>query len=418
VKSVLVLSKWNNSSSVALAVQKLRVRGLRPVLISPFHDDRNRDKCDDHILMDWGNEDLPTLITRVDQRGIDPVAVVNMVEPLIPWQILIATRYGLPGADAARNLLASKLLVRDHMRALGLSAIRFCSDPAEVDFFPAIVKPARESSASWLVRRVDGPAELAAYQRHLAERGLADTELIIEEFIPGTEFSLDGPAVGGRFHPVMAVEKPEHDDTRYHDAGLQIQPPQQDHVCDGVRALSKTIDALCADLGLDQLWLHIEARTAEGGRTELVEINPRPGGGMYSAAIRETSGIDPMEAFISMSLGEFTVTPELSGPLDDRPIVGLVDVEAYELGIVEISTTEDDLRALPGVIDAEVINDFQLTSLEKENFFIAFAVTADSVSQLRARAATVLGALDYRITAQPEPPRVLSDISGHKTAVS
>jgi hypothetical protein len=330
---------------------------------------------------------------------------------LIPWQIVIATHYGLPGADAFRNLLASKVLVRDHMRALGLSAIRFCGDPADVDFFPAIVKPSRESSASWLVRRVDSPAELSAYQRHLAERGLAETELIIEEYLPGTEFSLDGPAVGGRFYPVMAIEMTDHDNTRHHNAGLQIHPPQQDHVRDGVRALIETIDVLCADLRLDQIWLHVEARTADGGRAELIEINPRPGGGMYTTAIRETSGIDPMDALISMSLGQFTVTPELLGPLPDRPIMAMVDVEAEELGIVEIGTTADDIRALPGVVDANVINGFQLSSLEKENFFVCFALTADSVSQLRARAATVLSALEYRIRAQPELSLVLTEIS-------
>lgn len=402
VKSVLILSKWNNSTSVTLAVEQVRTRGLRPVLISAFPDDRNRDKCDDHVLLDWDSEDLPTLITRLDRRGIVPIAVVNLVEPLILWQVAIATHYGLPGADAGRNVLASKTLVRDHMRALGLSTIRFCGDPTEVDFFPAIVKPSRESSASWLVRRVDGPAELLAYQRDLAERGFADTELIIEEYLPGTEFSVDGPIVGGRFYPVLAVEKPDHDETRHHDAGLLVHPPQQDHVRDGVRVLSETIGTLCADLRLDQLWLHVEGRTTEDGRTELVEINPRPGGGTYPAVTRETSGIDPIEAFISMSLGEFTFTPERSGPLRDRPIVGMVDVEAFELGIVEISTTEDDLRALPGVITAKVINGFQVSSLEKENSFLDFAVTAESLSQLRARAATVLSALDYRITAQPE----------------
>jgi hypothetical protein len=402
VKSVLILSKWSNSSSVAVAAEQLRARGLRSVLLSAFPDDRNRDKCDDHVLVDWDSEDPPTLIDRVDQRDIDPIAVVNMVEPLIPWQIAIAAHYDLPGADAARNVLLSKTLVRNHMRALGLSAIRFCGDPAEVDFFPAIVKPARESAASWLVRRVDGPAELLAYQRHLAELGVADTELIIEEYLPGTEFSVDGPVVGGRFHPVLAVERPEHDDTRHHNAGLQIHPPQQDHVRAGVRALSETIGTLCADLRIDQLWLHVEGRADEDGRTELIEINPRPAGGMYSAAIHETSGIDPIEAFISMSLGEFTFTSKRPGPPYDRSIIGLFDVEADELGIVEISTTEDDLRALPGVINAEVINGYQISSLEKENFFIRFAMTADSVSQLRARAATVLSTLDYRITAQPQ----------------
>ena len=34
------------------------------------------------------------------------------------------------------SVLLSKALVRDHMRALGLSTIRFCGDPVTVDFFP------------------------------------------------------------------------------------------------------------------------------------------------------------------------------------------------------------------------------------------------------------------------------------------
>ncbi|MFI7013103.1 acetyl-CoA carboxylase biotin carboxylase subunit family protein [Streptomyces sp. NPDC050164] len=401
MKSVLIFSKWN-AGGVAPAVARLRARGLRPVLISDLPDDRNRNKCDDHVLMDWDSENLPALTTRLDRRGIDPIAVVNMLEALMPWQIAIATHYGLPGADAGRNVLLSKTLVRERMRALGLSGMRFSGDPAEVDFFPSIVKPADQSGASRLVRRVDEPAELLAYQRYLTELGLGDTRLIVEEYLPGTEFTVDGPVVAGRFHPLLAGEKPDLDETRHHDAGINLHPPQQDHVRDGVRALSEAISTLCADLRLDQLWLHVEGRSTEDGRTELVEINPRPGRGMHFPAIHEPSGIDPIEAFISMSLGEFTMTPDQVDPVGDQPITGLVYVEADELGTVEISTSEDDLRELPGVVNADVINGYQVSSLEQENFFLGFTVTADSVSQLRARVATVLGALDYRITTQPQ----------------
>lgn len=390
-----MLSKWSNATSVTLLLEALRARGLRTVLLSPFPDDRNRDRCDEHVLVDWDDEDLPTLTTRLDGRGIDPLAVLTMVEPLIGLRVALAAHYGLPGSSTGLDVLASKTLVRERMRALGLSAVRFSGDPAEVDFFPAIVKPARESAASWLVHRVDGPDELVAHRRHLADSGLAGTELIVEEYLPGTEFSVDGPVVGGRFHPVMAVEKPEHDDTRHHNAGLEFHPPQHEHVRAGVRALSAAVDALCTDLDLDQLWFHVEGRVTADGRAELLEINPRPAGGMYVAVTRASTGIDPIEAFVAMSLGEFTVPPPV--PPRDRPVFGMVDVEADELGVVKISTTEEDLRALPGVIDAEVIDGFEIESLDKESFFVRVAVTADSVPELRDRAAAVLGRLDYRV---------------------
>jgi hypothetical protein len=207
---------------------------------------------------------------------------------------------------------------------------------------------------------------------------------------------VDGPVVDGRFHPLLAVEKPEHDDIRHHDAGLEFHPPQQDHVREGVRVLCERINALCTDLRLDQFWLHFEGRSTEDGRTELIEINPRPGGGMIPASVREISGIDPIEALVSMALGEFTMDRPI--PLRDRPIIGWIDMEGDELGTVEVGTTEEDLRELPGVVGAQITDGYRITDLEQENFFLRFAVTADSMRQLRERVETVRNKVDYRIT--------------------
>lgn len=395
MKSVLIFST-QNFGNVALVAEQLRARGLRSVLVTELSDHIYRDKCDDHVLVDWDSEDLNALTTRLEQRDIEPVAVVNMLERLAPWQLATAAHYGLPGADENRHVLFSKVLVRDHMKALGLSAMRYSADPAAVDFYPAIVKPSRDSGASWLVSRVDGPDELLAYRRRLAEAGHADTELIVEEYLPGVEFSVDGPVVGGRFHPLLAVEKPEHDHVRHHDAGLEFHPPEQDHVREGVRALCERVDAFCTDLRLDQCWLHFEGRSTEDGRTELIEINPRPGGGMIPEAVLEISGIDAVGALVSMALGEFTLEQPI--PLRERPIVGWIDMEGDELGTVEVSTTEDDLRALPGVIGARITDHYEITDLKRENFFLRFAVVADSMSQLRDRVENTLNRVDYRIT--------------------
>ncbi|MCP3755570.1 ATP-grasp domain-containing protein [Streptomyces sp. TBY4] len=395
MKSVLILSKLH-FGGVALIAEQLRARGLRSVLVSELPDNRHRDTCDDHVVFDWFGEDLSVLTTRLEERGIVPVAVVNMLESLASWQMGLAAHYGIAGAEENRPVLLDKVLVRERMQALGLSGIRFSKDPAAVDFFPAIVKPSRDSGASRLVSRVDGPQELLDYQDRLAEAGLAGTELIVEEYLPGVEFSVDGPVVGGRFHPVLAVEKPEHDHVRHHDAGLEFHPPQQDHVREGVRVLCERITALCTDLGLDQFWLHFEGRAAEDGRTELIEINPRPGGGMIPASVREISGIDPIGALVSMALGEFTVDGPI--PLRDRPVIGWIDMEGHELGTVEVDTTEDDLRELPGFVGAQITHGYRITDLEQENFFLRFAVVADSVTQLRERVETVQNRIEYRIT--------------------
>ncbi|MFE6173465.1 acetyl-CoA carboxylase biotin carboxylase subunit family protein [Streptomyces sp. NPDC056464] len=399
MKSVLIFSKLH-FGAVPLVAEQLRARGLRSVLVSELPDNRHRDKCDDHVVVDWESEDLSTLTTQLEERGIAPIAVVNILESLAPWQTALATHYDIPGAGENRQVLFSKVLVREHMRDLGLSGIRFSSDPAAVDFFPSIIKPSRDSGASRLVSRVDGPDELLAYRRQLAEAGFADTELIVEEYLPGVEFSVDGIVVDGRFHPLLTVEKPEHDHIKHHDAGLEFHPPQQDHVREGVRVLCERVDTLCADLRLDQLWLHFEGRSTDDGRTELIEINPRFGGGMIPAAVREISGIDPIEAFVSMALGEFTLDRPI--PLRDRPVIGWIDMEGDELGTVEVTTTEEDLRELPGVVGAQITNGYQITDLERENFFLRFAVTADSVSELRDRVETVRNKIDYRITAQPQ----------------
>lgn len=396
MKSVLILSQWHGGG-VAFAAEALKARGLRSVLVSAHADDRNRDRCDEHVLFDW--TDPQALIALLDERDIDPIAIVNTLEPLIPWQMALAAHYGLPGAEAGRNVLLSKTLVRDHVRKLGLSGIRYTGDLSEVDFFPAIVKPARESGSSWLVRRVNSRAELHEFQRMLNDLGFADTELIAEEYIAGTEFSIDGPVADGRFHPVLTAEKPEHDDVRHHDRGLRIHPVQQDHVRAGVHALVEVINAVCADLGLDQLWLHVEGRTTQDGRAELVEINPRPGGGLYPAATRKASGIDVFELVVAMSLAEFQ--PELIGPLPEEQVIGWYDVEARTRGTVEVRTTEEDLLALPGVFAVDIANGIKVVSLEKENHFLRVAVTAGSRDELDARVAAAVRTFDYRIVPPP-----------------
>ncbi|MEV7211964.1 ATP-grasp domain-containing protein [Kitasatospora cineracea] len=407
-RDVLVLSKWNGGG-VRFAARAVRDQGFRPVLVSALPEDLNRDSCDGHVVLDWDRADEEAGLAELERllaaAAVEPVAVVNMVEALIPWQIRIAERYGLPGAEPGRRVLLSKLSLRRTMAAAGLSRLGHAGgpaagiDPDAVDFYPAVVKPSRESGASRLVRRVGGPAEL---RDHLAEIGRQlgpDVEVVVEEFIDGVEFSVDGPVVAGRFTGALVVEKPDHDGALLHDAGLLVSPPQDPRVAAGAEHLIALVDRVCAELALDHGWLHVEGRARADGTAELIEINPRPGGGTYRSAVRHATGTDPVAALVRMALPGGWVPPaaEAGRSAEARLLFGMLPVEARAVGRVVAETTGADLTALPGVLDGYVLDGYRVESLDGENFFSMTLFTADDLPALRAISDRVRSTLRFRV---------------------
>ena len=165
---------------------------------------------------------------------------------------------------------------------------------------------------------------------------------------------------------------------------------------EGVRVLCEAINALCTDLGLDQIWLHFEGRSTQDGRTELIEINPRPGGGQIPTAIQEINGIDVIEANVSMALGGYA--PEDLGPLREQPIIGWSGRGGLKSSARSRSSPpRRNCSPCPASSTCKLSDGYQITNLRQENFFFSFTMTADSVDQLRAHAAKALDTLDYRV---------------------
>ncbi|MFJ9762452.1 ATP-grasp domain-containing protein [Streptomyces erythrochromogenes] len=356
--------------------------------------------------MDWDTADFPQLVEAIDAAGVVPVAVVNLVEPLLPWQLQVARHYGLPGGEEAREILLSKAAVRAEMERIGQSSLRFVNGPAgsvapeSVEKYPVIVKPARDSGGSRLVRRADTAEQLRSHLQDIAGVAGPDLEVIVEEYLDGTEFSVDGPVIDGVFHPLFSVEKPEHDEQRHHDAGLRLSPPQSDSVRSAVEQLSAKISALCTELGLDQGWLHVEGRALADGSAELVEINPRSGGGLYRAATIRTCGVDPVEVTVGMALGEEDLESLRARKRSDE-LLGMLPFEVNELGTVVEATPLDEIKAIPGVVDGYQFDSYEVTSLDNENFFTEALLSGDSVAALQETADRVRSAFHVRV--QPLP---------------
>ncbi|MFI6764184.1 acetyl-CoA carboxylase biotin carboxylase subunit family protein [Streptomyces sp. NPDC050355] len=400
-KEVLVFSK-RSVGGVRHIAELLKERGKRPVLVSENPDDRNRDACDAHIVVDWDDATLEDAVAAVDAAGVIPTAVVNLVDPLVRWQARIARHYGLPGGDAAREVLVSKARVRDGMRRLGLSSAWSDSGPAgsypveAVPKYPVIVKPCVDSGSSRLVRRAENAQQLRDHLRDIARAAGAGFEVIVEEHFGGREVSIDGPVIDGTFRGLLYVDKRVRDEERNHDTGLLISPLLDDHVRAGAEAMVQKISELCTDLGLARGWLHVEARVLDDGTAELIEINPRVAGGMHPAAITRTCGVDAVEAMILMALGEEDLQL-LQGAEHNGELLGIVNVEALRKGRITDTTPLDEMKKIPGVVDGYLRDSFEVFSLDSENFFAAFLITGDSESDLHRTADHVRAEFSFAV---------------------
>lgn len=399
-RDVLIYSK-RFEGGVRFVSRLLVAMGRRPVLVSDEPEDVNRVHCAAHVVVDWETASLEELVAAVGAAGVKPTSVVNFVDALISWQVRTARHYGLTGGEPGREVLLSKARVRAAMTDHGLSSLAFAAgtaaslDTDAVTSYPVIVKPDQDSGGSRLVRRAEDAAELVSCLKELAAAAGPEADVVVEEYIDGIEFSVDGPLLEGRFHPLFEVEKTGHDNRRHHDSGLLISPPVTAHVRAAVGELSERVGALCSSLGVGDSWLHVEGRARADGTCELVEINPRPGGRSYRDATLRACGVDSIDMSVRMALGE-----RLDGVLAEATTGGtgmlaMLPFEADRVGTLASATSVEELMLIPGVVDGYVFEKFRVVTMDRENHFAEALIAADSVADLHRIAEQVRSAFTF-----------------------
>jgi biotin carboxylase len=379
----------------------LRRRGWRVVLVSDLVDDPNAPACDSHVVVDWGGADEAIAAT-IEGAGVRPNAIVNMVESLIARRTALLGHFGLPDLSTGLASLTNKAVVRKAADDAGVFPIQWMAgslrDIAETPprSYPVVLKPAMKSGASHNVHLLRSAEDLARAIAELENDHPSDL-FMVEEFLQGDEFSVDGYVLAGKFKDVFVADKPDHDTVRLHDRGLRVSPPLR--VTPGaVSRFVKELQVLVTQLGLDAVWLHVEGRAGARGRVGLIEVNPRPGGGLYTAAIRHRSGLDPIEFSLSLAVGD----PDPPAVHGHEDALAIVPVDAGTLGVVDCRTTASELRNIHGVLDACVIDGYHVSTLARENFFAWVMVTGRDEGELRSRAAEALAAIDYRVSRPSE----------------
>jgi hypothetical protein len=267
------------------------------------------DRC--HVLEDpWRDGAIPVrfhdepasvaaILASAADRPIDGVLAVGDRPTMIAAMVMEAL--GLPGhPPAAAAIARNKQLTRERLRDRGLPvpwfmAARLAADPPPLTApgsFPCVVKPLALSGSRGVIR-ADDPASFAAAFARLrgvlrspdvrAERSEAHEWALVEAFIPGPEYAVEGVMHHGALQVLALFDKPEPLDGPFFEETIYVTPSsaaeaEQAAILDGVGRAARAI-------GLRHGPIHAECRV-NGTGVYVLEVAARPIGGLCARALR------------------------------------------------------------------------------------------------------------------------------------
>ena len=178
-----------------------------------------------------------------------------------------------------------------------------------------------------------------------ADRDAAQLGLIVEAFIPGREYALEGLLDNGVLRVLALFDKPDPLDGPYFEETLYITPSRLPAATQA--AIAAEVQRACALAGLTDGPLHAEMRVNEQG-IWLLEVAARSIGGLCGRVLDQRLG---------MSLEELILRHALNLPLPaptHRDASGVMMIPIPERGIFHGATGLLAARAVGGVTDIQI----------------------------------------------------------------
>ncbi len=368
----------------------------------------------DSLVIDFADPDAAAAAIAAAHSETAPIRAVLPVGGELPAKVAAAAarRLGLAAnAPEAMAAAANKLAMRQRLAASAdadVSQPRFITtergaDPGRVADaiaarggigFPCVVKPLMLSGSRG-VMRADDPATLATALARLS-RLLADPavrrpdpaaadQILIESFVPGPEFAVEGILTRGHLQVVALYDKPDPLDGPTFEETLYVTPSRLS--ADDQQRIIATAAAGARALGLETGPVHAELRWNHG-HPVLIELAARSIGGLCARSLRFAEGLSLEDVVVRHALGDAVPAREhrASG-------VMMIPVPARVPSALRAIDGVDDARAVAGIDDVVISTRIgeTLTPLPEGSHYTGFIFasgdTAAGVEQaLRAAA--------------------------------
>jgi glutathione synthase/RimK-type ligase-like ATP-grasp enzyme len=315
------------------------------------------DRC--HILENpWGDDAAPV-------RFEDPEPGIEALVARGPFDGILAVgdRPACVAAQAAEHLgnlrfhpaeaaraASNKLLSRERFRAAGMPVpefrlLRLTEARSEALVagvrFPCVLKPL-DSSASRGVIRANNREEFRAAVERISRMQTGD--VLVENYIPGREFALEGVVTGGTLQTLALFDKPDPLEGPYFEETIYATPSRQPEPVQ--RHIRETAQAAVTALGLEDGPVHAEMRVNEHG-IWILEAAARPIGGLCARVLRFAPPHKTLEQLLLRhALGE-----DVSGAILAPGSHGVMMIPIPHAGVYRGVQGLEDARRVPGVED-------------------------------------------------------------------
>lgn len=287
-----------------------------------------------------------------------------------------ASTLGLRGnPPVAVATTRSKILMRWTLDEAGIPTPRHRIVDVEEDAhaaarqvrFPCVLKPTFLSASRGVIRADDADQFVSAHGRiaallsdpNLKKYGGEEARrLLVEEYVPGKEYALEGVICAGRPRVLAVFDKPDPLEGPYFEETIYVTPSRAPEATR--KQMAGTFERVVRALGLTEGAVHAELRVNTEGAF-LIDIAARAIGGRCSGVLCFEGGVSLEEVLLRQALGEKVSDLELepggagvmmipiprSGVL--RNLEGLEEARAVE-GVTSVDITlgrGQEVRALP-----------------------------------------------------------------------
>ncbi len=271
--------------------------GLAPIMA--LHFDRPQQAADTVLREIDGKLDA---VLAVDDSGVELAA-------------LISERLGLPGNPArAVRRVRDKLAFRRLLQEREFPCPEFHHLPSGEDprklvpklKFPVVVKARRLSGSRGVIRADDAEALVRAVHRvrtiqSRADRDAEELGLIIEDFIPGREYALEGTLERGELTTLALFDKPDPLDGPCFEETIYVTPSRlpgalQDQI-------HQEVASACRFAELTDGPVHAEMRVNNRG-IWMLEVAARSIGGLCARVLTHSLGMSLEELILRQALAE------------------------------------------------------------------------------------------------------------------